>query len=46
MPGRTGMGLRIMEYRCNAIGGQLKISSRLNEGTQVRCVVKGWKAPD
>jgi signal transduction histidine kinase len=43
VPGRTGMGLRIMEYRCRALGGELEISSRPNGGTEVRCIVKGWR---
>ena len=42
-PGRTGMGLRIMEYRCQAVGGELEISSRPNGGTEIRCIVKGWR---
>jgi PAS domain S-box-containing protein len=41
--GRTGMGLRIMEYRSRALGGELEVSSRPNGGTEVRCLVKGWR---
>lgn len=42
---RSGMGLRIMEYRSHMIGGTLKISSPPEEGdaaqgTQVRCVFR------
>ena len=36
-PNQTGMGLRVMEYRACSIGGELKISSQLNQGTEIRC---------
>jgi len=37
--GRTagGMGLRIMRYRADLIGGELVIDSRPGEGTTIRC---------
>ena len=38
-----GMGLKIMNYRAHAIGGDLRISSRPNQGTLVRCTVP-WPA--
>jgi PAS domain S-box-containing protein len=34
---RTGMGLRVMGYRARSIGAKLKISSRPNQGTEIRC---------
>jgi signal transduction histidine kinase len=36
---RNGMGLRIMRYRAEAIGGQLIVESRRKRGTRVRCCV-------
>ncbi len=32
-----GMGLRIMEYRASAIGGQLRVRSNAGRGTVVVC---------
>lgn len=34
-----GLGLHIMRYRANALGGQLKIESRPTAGTKITCVV-------
>jgi len=34
-----GMGLRIMQYRANTLGGSLSIHSQINAGTEVICVV-------
>jgi PAS domain S-box-containing protein len=36
---RSGMGMRIMHYRANSIGGSLTIQSQLNAGTDLVCVV-------
>lgn len=36
---RNGMGLRIMRYRAEAIGGQLIVESGRKRGTRVRCCV-------
>lgn len=38
-PGKTGMGLRIMEHRARSIGGELDIASRPGHGTAVECSV-------
>ncbi|MCA1658959.1 MAG: PAS domain-containing sensor histidine kinase, partial [Verrucomicrobiaceae bacterium] len=34
-----GLGLHMMRYRCNALGGQLKIERRRSGGTDVTCVI-------
>jgi signal transduction histidine kinase len=36
---QTGMGLRTMQYRATSIGGVLKIDSKTNQGTTIRCLV-------
>jgi PAS domain S-box-containing protein len=36
---KTGMGLRIMQYRANSIGGTLTIHSQIGKGTEVKCIV-------
>jgi len=36
---RTGMGLRVMDYRARSIGGVLRITSRPGEGAEVLCSV-------
>jgi two-component system sensor kinase FixL len=36
---REGIGLRIMQYRANVIGGVLTIQSRPDRGTEVQCLV-------
>jgi nitrate/nitrite-specific signal transduction histidine kinase len=33
------MGLRIIEYRARAIGAELKIQSRSNQGTEIHCLL-------
>lgn len=38
---RAGLGLHLMKYRANAIGGNLEVKSRRGEGTTVCCRVKG-----
>src|SRR5204863_4093551 len=43
--GTTGMGLRVMRYRAHSIGAVLTISSQLDRGTQVRCLVPWVPAP-
>jgi signal transduction histidine kinase len=37
---RTGMGLRIMQYRADAIGAALKIDSARGKGVTVTCVFR------
>jgi two-component system CheB/CheR fusion protein len=32
-----GVGLKIMEYRCQVMGAKLSISTRKNEGTTITC---------
>ncbi len=34
-----GMGMRLMKYRCDLIGGSLSIESRPDDGVEVSCVV-------
>jgi len=34
-----GMGLRVMRYRCQRMGGRLEVSARPEGGTQVTCVL-------
>jgi PAS domain S-box-containing protein len=36
---KTGIGLRVMQYRARSIGGSLRVSSEAKRGTEVRCVV-------
>jgi signal transduction histidine kinase len=36
---RGGIGLRVMQYRAGSIGGNLEITSRPGQGTEVRCIV-------
>jgi two-component system CheB/CheR fusion protein len=38
-PNRKGMGLRIMNYRADLMGGKLHIAENEGGGTQVRCVI-------
>lgn len=37
---RSGMGLRVMEYRAGSIGGSLRISSQVGKGTEIQCLLK------
>jgi len=39
----SGMGLRIMQFRANSIGGTLTISSAPGHGTGIRCLVPAAK---
>jgi PAS domain S-box-containing protein len=41
MKGRpqSGMGLRIMQYRANSVGGSLTVNSQVNAGTELVCIV-------
>jgi two-component system CheB/CheR fusion protein len=39
----NGVGLQIMEYRVNSLGGSLKIKSNPNNGTTVRCIIPKLK---
>lgn len=36
---QSGMGLRIMQYRANSVGGRLTINSQVNAGTELVCIV-------
>jgi PAS domain S-box-containing protein len=38
---KTGIGLRVMQYRARSIGGHLRVRSEPKEGTEVLCVVPG-----
>ncbi len=39
-----GMGLRIMRYRCELIGGRFEVDSRPGKGTMVSCTLaEGWR---
>jgi PAS domain S-box-containing protein len=40
----TGMGLRIMKYRVNSIGGALNITSAPGKGTEIVCLVSAENA--
>jgi signal transduction histidine kinase len=42
----SGMGLHIMQYRANSIGGHLAVESQPNKGTRIECTVptKLWSA--
>lgn len=37
-PNRKGMGLKIMDYRASSIGASLKIDTKRDRGTVVKCV--------
>jgi signal transduction histidine kinase len=41
---RTGMGLRVMQYRAGVIGGSLVVQRQPDGGTTFVCVVKGVHA--
>jgi len=46
-PKPTGMGLRIMHYRAEVIGGVLKVEPHPRGGTRVVCVVaEGLLSPE
>jgi signal transduction histidine kinase len=36
---RGGMGLQIMRYRAESLGGALTLRSRPGDGAEVRCIV-------
>ena len=42
----SGMGLHIMQFRANSIGGHLTVKSQPNKGTRIECAVptKLWSA--
>jgi signal transduction histidine kinase len=40
-----GLGLRIMRYRADSVGGVLTVHSKAGEGTSVRCLVAERPAP-
>jgi two-component system, LuxR family, sensor kinase FixL len=47
LPRRTGMGLRIMRYRAEVMGGQLIVEPRPHGGTRVVCTVpEGLLSPE
>ena len=37
--GHEGLGIHIMKYRANAIGGSLTVDSKPNDGTTITCHV-------
>jgi PAS domain S-box-containing protein len=37
--GGKGLGLHMMRYRCNALGGELKIERRRTGGTDITCII-------
>jgi signal transduction histidine kinase/ligand-binding sensor domain-containing protein len=39
-PSSPGLGLQIMRYRANLIGGRLEVTSRRGKGTKVRCSLR------
>jgi len=39
-PGRRGLGLQIMRYRADLIGGRLRVESQPGAGTTIRCAVR------
>jgi PAS domain S-box-containing protein len=42
---KTGIGLRVMQYRARSIGGHLRVRSEPKQGTEVHCLVPpraGW----
>ncbi len=38
--GTKGMGLKIMQYRAEAIGAVLRVSSTLDKGTTIACIIR------
>jgi PAS domain S-box-containing protein len=41
---RPGMGLRIMGYRADTVGGVLSVHSEVDVGTEIKCVLPdGWQ---
>jgi signal transduction histidine kinase len=38
-PGRDGMGLRIMRYRAEILGGSFRLDAKAGSGVRVRCAV-------
>jgi two-component system CheB/CheR fusion protein len=44
-PAGRGLGLQIMRYRAELIGGALSVSSRIGSGTTVRCRVPLRRSP-
>jgi two-component system sensor kinase FixL len=45
LPRRTGMGLRIMGYRAEVVGGSLLVEARPQGGTRVACTVTDGLLP-
>jgi signal transduction histidine kinase len=45
-PTRSGLGLRIMQYRCSLIRGTLTVRRRRMRGTEVVCSAPSQKAPN
>jgi two-component system, chemotaxis family, CheB/CheR fusion protein len=41
---KSGLGLRIMEYRASMLGGVLQVARNTGRGTTVRCIVPTTKA--
>lgn len=40
-----GMGLGILSYRANSLGGKLTIQSEVNVGTEIHCLLSGYSSP-
>jgi nitrate/nitrite-specific signal transduction histidine kinase len=40
VPRSNGLGMRIMQYRANAIGASLSVEATKTAGTMVRCTLK------
>ena len=41
---RLGMGLRIMGYRADTVGGVLSVHSEAGVGTEIKCLLpEGWQ---
>ena len=43
-PARKGMGLHVMQYRANVIGGTLSVQRNHRGGTSVKCTIKNGMA--
>jgi signal transduction histidine kinase len=44
-PARDGMGLRIMRYRAESVGGVVHIGTRPSGGVQVVCTIPAKRGP-
>jgi PAS domain S-box-containing protein len=41
----AGMGLRVMHYRARSIGATLKVTSQINRGTNIECLIQAELYP-